>query len=349
MQFDIVDQWDDLLEIFPDEKKDIYFSEKYTQLYAHGESTALCAICIDNKNVMLMPYIRSNICDYYDFETAYGYGGPITNTEESEWCRAAFSGMHDYLSENNYICGFTRFHPLIHNEQLFNTIASEHIYDGSIRLLFDRNTVAIITSQSPDEIWTTQISSKNRNMIRKAEKNDLEYKAEYDFDSMKEFVDLYNSTMARLNAEEFYFFDDNYFERFKASFVGNAFLGTVRKDGKLICAALFMYSNLYGHYHLEGSDKDYTSLGANNYLLWKTACEMHELGIKEFHLGGGVSASHDDKLFKFKRVFSDTTKKFYIGKQIFNADKYYSICKEWTISNQDKIERYGNRLLKYRY
>ena len=45
---------------------------------------------------------------------------------------------------------------------------------------------------------------------------------------------LYNETMSRLNAEEFYYFDETYYRKFIESFKGKAFLGTVRKDGKLI-------------------------------------------------------------------------------------------------------------------
>ena len=110
-----------------------------------------------------------------------------------------------------------------------------------------------------------------------------------------------------------------------------------------------MYSELYGHYHLEGSDKTYSGFGANNYLLWRAACEMHDLGVQKFHLGGGTSSFPDDSLYKFKKTFSRNEERFYIGKEIFSMDGYSSICQEWEKKNRDKISIYGNRLLKYRY
>lgn len=122
-------------------------------------------------------------------------------------------------------------------------------------------------------------------MIRKDEKNNLVYKAERVFESLDEFISLYNSTMKRLNADSFYFFDRSYYNNYCNSFKGKAFLGTVRKEEKLICAALFMYSKDFGHYHLEGSNNNYSGFAANNYLLWKTAIEFNKLGVKEFHLG----------------------------------------------------------------
>lgn len=166
---------------------------------------------------------------------------------------------------------------------------------------------------------------------------------------MKEFIELYNTTMERLNAEEFYYFDENYYRKFIEYFGGSAFLGTVRKDNELVCAALFMYSKEYGHYHLEGSDHDYSSLGANNLLLWKTALELHEHNVKEFHLGGGYDSSENNSLLKFKKAFSNDFKDFYIGKMIFNVEKYNEIRNEWTRCNPEKEKQYGKLLLCYRY
>ncbi len=345
IQCEILEDWDSILSAFPEDKQDIYFSKKYIGLYETDMDKALCAVCKEEDNIMLMPYLRGEIHGFYDFETAYGYGGPISNTDDLEWCQKALCSIYDYLKANDYLCGFTRFHPLLSNEKLVPNESEGR----SIKVFYDRQTIAIDTSQDPEEIWTKQISSKNRNMIRKAEKNQLEYKTEFDFASYEDFIDLYNATMKRLSADDFYFFDREYYYKLKEQLVGNSFLGTVRKDGKLICAAIFMYSRLYGHYHLEGSDRAYSSLGANNYLLWKVACEMHELGIREFHLGGGTSSASDDPLFKFKKAFSDNEKRFHIGKEIFMTEEYKKICDKWERENPEKVELYGNRLLRYRY
>ncbi len=344
-QCEIIEDWDDIISEFQAEKQDIYFTKKYLSLYESASKKALCAICREDDKIMLMPYLRGEIRGFYDFETAYGYGGPVANNDDIEWCCDAFNYLYDYLKENNYLCGFSRFHPLLCNQKVIPAVAEER----KIQVLYDRQTIAIDTSQHPDEIWTKQISSKNRNMIRKAEKNGLEFQAEYDFESYDEFIELYNATMRRLEADEFYFFDSCYYVRLKNALAGNSFLGTIRKDGKLICAAIFMYSKVYGHYHLEGSDRNYSSLGANNLLLWKVACEMHNLGIKEFHLGGGTTSSMDDPLYKFKKAFSNNEKSFYIGKEIFRPSEYYVLCIDWEKENPEKKTIYGNRLLKYRY
>lgn len=340
MDIFITTDWNGYLSKFHSDDMDIYYSEEYTKLYEDGEHTAFCVVCTEEEKVLIMPYLRSEINGYYDFETAYGYGGPISNSSDAEWNANAMTGICTYLKEQGYVCGFVRFHPLLQNEKISRE---------NISVIPDRKTIVIDTRDVPDEIWNKQISSKNRNMIRKAERNGLVYKAEYDFSSIEEFIDLYDATMKRLGADDFYFFDRKYYREYVERLEGRAFLGTVRQDEKLICAALFMYSEMYGHYHLEGSDHNVKGIGANNFLLWKTAEEMHTLGVKQFHLGGGYNSDPDNSLFKFKKAFSPICRDFYIGKMIFDKEIYEQIKGEWCRNNPDKINLYGNRLLCYRY
>lgn len=344
MRCELLTEWDDLLEDFPPDKKDIYFSKRYIGLYENDKNRAFCAVYCEDDKTMLMPFLRGEIDGFYDFETAYGYGGPVSNSEDPAWNQRAFECIYDLLKENHYLCGFVRFHPLMNNEMIA-TGGEGH----RINVLYDRQTIAIDTSRETEEIWSKQISSKNRNMIRKAERNGLEYATECDFASYDEFIELYNATMKRLSADGFYFFNMDYYTRLKEALSRNSFLGTVRKDGKLICAAIFMYSEVYGHYHLEGSDRHYSSLGANNLLLWKVACKMHDMGIKQFHLGGGTGSSPNDPLYKFKKAFSGNEKRFFIGKEVFRESDYSRISDEWVAKNPEKAAIYGNRLLKYRY
>lgn len=336
----ITGSWNSYLEKFSVERKDIYYYEEYVKLYEDEFGKALCVVCYDDKNVLLMPFIRKEIDGFYDFETAYGYGGPICNSDNQEWIYNAITSMQEYLKSENYVCGFIRFHTLLDNVRLC---------ERHMATFFDRNTVVIRTDQTEDEIWKNQIISKNRNMIRKAEKNGLEYKAEYDFAALSEFIELYNATMSRLGADDFYYFDNKYYQSFVENFKDKAFLGTVRKEGKLICAALFMYSGEYGHYHLEGSNHEYSSLAANNLLLWRTAVEFSKLGVKEFHLGGGYNSEPDNSLLKFKKSFSHNMKEFYIGKWIFNEEKYNELKIDWANRYPEKVDKFGKLLLCYRY
>ena len=166
MEVMIVDSWNGYFDYFEDNQKDIYYYEEYVKLYESQDSQAKCIVCKENDNTLIMPFIRKETDSYYDFETAYGYGGPIVNTECREWIYNALVAAETFFAENRYVCGFIRFHSLLDNAEYCTS---------KIHTIFDRETVAIKTDETEDEIWTNQIISKNRNMIRKAEKNGLIY------------------------------------------------------------------------------------------------------------------------------------------------------------------------------
>ncbi len=340
MEAFIATHWNEYLSFFLPEQQDIYYREAYARLYETEKDTAACIVCRDKEKVFLMPFLRRRVGRFFDFETPYGYGGPISNSDDEEWLERATASMQMCFARNNYICGFVRFHPLLDNACYCQ---------GQFEIIKDRQTVSIPLEGNEDRIWKEQISSKNRNMIRKAEKNGLEFCAEFDFASMAEFQDLYERTMERVNAEAFYYFPQSYYELFVDALKGKAFLGTVRQGGTLICAALFMYSGRYGHYHLSGGSRTASSIGANNLMLWKAALEMKKLGIQELHLGGGTSSDMEDSLFKFKKTFGKNEKTFYIGKMIINPVAYKEICGKWREKHPERIRQYGNRLLCYRY
>ncbi len=341
MYIELLKDWNKYLENIPAEKKDIYFTEDYVKLYEDGNAKAVCLVVNDNDNFLLMPFIQRYIYDsYYDFETAYGYGGPITNSDDISWISNALKSGIQYLKEKGFVAGFIRFHPVLKNAELCRNL---------FKVIDDRFTVSINTEETPDSIWANQIISKNRNMIRKAEKNGLTFEADYEFKELDAFKNLYNTTMKRLDAEDFYFFDDKYYENYVKAFNGKSFLGLIKKDDLIVGAAMFMYDNIHGHYHLAGSNREYTTFGVNNLLLWNTAKELHDLGIKNFHLGGGTTSSVEDSLFKFKNSFSKNLNQFSIGKLVINEEIYDKLCADWENKYPDKIEKHGKLLLKYRY
>lgn len=186
-------------------------------------------------------------------------------------------------------------------------------------------------------------------MIRKAINHGLTFIADYSFEYLKDFISIYNATMHRLEADSFYFFDQEYYVKLCNALRNKFFLGVVKKENEVISAAIFMHNSYYGQYHLAGSKREYSNLGANNFLLWNAALELKSLGVKLFHLGGGYNSHSDNSLYKFKKAFSNNEAEFYIGKWIFNQQKYDILKSEWEAKYPEKKDKYGNFLLFYRY
>jgi len=193
-----------------------------------------------------------------------------------------------------------------------------------------------------------EIHTKNRNTIKKGVKTGLQFIEDVDFNYLSDFISLYNNTMHKLGADDFYYFDESYYAKFREN-VKNSFLGIVTYNNEVISAAIFFHSIDYGHYHLAGSNKEYLSLCANNFLLWEVAKVLKSRGIKYFHLGGGSNSDEHNSLLEFKRKFSKNQFDFVVGKLIFNQEIHTELCREWDAKNPEKNISFSNYLLKYKY
>lgn len=335
--------WNKYLPLFKSSQKDAYYTEEYVKLYENENEKALCYVFRVGDQCFLFPFLRRAFQHkgetYYDFETAYGYGGPIYNTNDEDFINQAWNSFMEFAKDNYYVCGFVRFHPLLNN-----TIG----FDSCGKLFLDRKTIAIDLSQGVDSAWMNEIHTKNRNVIKKGEKNGLNFIVDNGFQYLPEFIQLYNSTMDKLSAEDFYYFQDSYYDNLKTN-LKDSFLGMVELEGRFIAGAIFFYSNPYGHYHLAGSDRSALNLSPNNFLLWCAAKELANRGVKLFHLGGGTDGNVENSLYQYKRKFSKSEYQFTFGKMMFDQNVYDSLVDEWTMQNPDKAEKLKYILLKYKY
>ncbi len=331
------DRWNKYLHKMPREKQDIYYTAEYYAMHNTSKCKALMFVYEDNKeNIGLYPFLLQEIellkgnIQYYDIETAYGYGGPLLSTNDLEFRTIFESTFLDYCAEMNIVAEFIRFHPLIGNHNVFK---------HDIQVLHNRYTVVLDLTKELDEIWMNQISTKNRNVIRKCIKNGVVIEKSDDYN---EFWEIYQQTMQKVSATSFYYFNQQYRDAVEKNEFMNLFY--IRKDNISIATAIFMGLGDYFHYHLAGSRKEYLQLSPNNLLLWEAIKYAKEHGFKKFHFGGGLTDSMDDSLFQFKRKFSKEYVDFYIGKRIHNQEVYRKLIEHWERKNGKK----ASILLQYR-
>lgn len=342
MDLQITEHWSQQFKTFLPIERDVYFREEYVRLYETELEKAVCCIVRDGNQMMLFPFLSRDFefqgKTLHDFETAYGYGGPIWHLADETFKTEALQQMFFHLKEQGYVAGFVRFHPLLTN---YETCCIG-------RVIEDRKTVAIDLTLDRNDIWMQEIHTKNRNVIKKGEKSGLQFVVDNEYRYLPDFVHLYNATMDKLDAADFYYFNQQYYNNFVRN-LPNSFLGIVLHEGKVISAAIFMYEGEYGHYHLSGSDKTALRLMPNNFMLWHAALELKNRGVKIFHLGGGTTSATDDSLFCFKSRFSKHTNQFCLGKLVFDNQLYDNICADWELHNPEKKEQYKLFLLKYKY
>lgn len=328
------EQWDAIVRSF--QNYDVYWLSGYVKAFKlHGDGEPLLFHYVGNdtkginvvmkrdvaKDKHFVNQIESNT--YFDFATPYGYGGWII---EGENITQLFSEYESWCAENDIISEFVRFHPILKNHM--QTVMSYDVVTLGETISMDLS--------SPETIWAN-LTSKNRNMIRKAQKNGIKiYRGQYP-EIYKVFREIYNGTMDKDNADEYYYFDETFYESILNDLSQNAQVFYAVLEDKVIAASIMLATNGKMNYHLSGSLREYQNLAPTNLLLYEAALWGCANGYRSLYLGGGVG-SGEDSLFKFKRAFyrGDDLNRFHIGKKIFLSNKY-----EELIGKRAVIENVG--------
>lgn len=254
---------------------------------------------------------------WYDLETPYGYGGFLLQGIFAEQAREIFEcKMTAYAKEHRIVSQFVRFYPVYHND-----VPYAQMTDSKVRYL--RDTIYMDTTNK--ENIMANMDSKNRNMVRKAVKNNVTIchdKGEH----LDEFIRIYEATMAHDHAARYYYFEREYYEYLIEHMKDHTEFFYSVCEGKYIGAAIFFYNQEYMHYHLSGMDAEYRFTAATNLLLYEAAVWACEKGIRLLHLGGGMEA--EDSLFGFKKQFNRQGRlPFHVGRTVYDQDAYEELMR----------------------
>jgi serine/alanine adding enzyme len=236
--------------------------------------------------------------DAYDATTPYGYGGPVGKGDFHEayarWCVS-----------RSIVSTFVRFHPLYenHRDAPYASFASATVgwpLEGDL---------------------LPGMHGKHRNVVRKAQKAGVAVDVTAAPDDLSAFAALYEQTMRRQDASDYYFFPPEYWERLTA-LEGNLVRFDSLADGEVVASALCLRGDRWLHYHLGATANSARDLGASNLLLYTAALWGQAQHLEEFHLGGGAGAK-EDSLYAFKQRFSpEGRREFWVGKLVHDEDAY---------------------------
>lgn len=305
--------WDGIVKSFAN--FDVYYLCGYIKafhIHGDGEPHLLYYEAKGLKAIYVYMKRKTAIDGYYDSVTPYGYGGVLYEGDTSEEnLRLFWDEYTAKMKEEGIVDNFVRYHPVLRNAEPMKTVSN--VIDLGKTIAFD-----LI---SPDVIWEN-IISKNRNMIRKAEKNGIVIRHGKGMDLLMDFKRIYNATMDKDHAEEYYYFEDAFYESIDKDLNNNYEVFYAVLNGQIVAMSIMLFANKQMHYHLSGSLIEYRNLAPSNLLLYKAALWGYEQGFKTFHLGGGVG-SGEDNLYKFKAAFNrHSDYQFSIGKEIFDQGKY---------------------------
>lgn len=269
----------------------------------------------------------------YDITTPYGYGGFIIEGNDISQLTSEYE---IFCKKNNIVCEFVRFHPILRNwERLDGFYKDTHLGD----------TVCIDTS-NVDVIWGN-FSTQNRNKIRKAKKNELKvFWGRYP-EIIDSFMEIYNETMDKDDADSYYYFKKDFYESILYDLEQEAMWFYAVKDGIIAAISIFLFCNGNMHYHLSASRREFQYMAPTNLLLYEAALWACAHGYTKLHLGGGLGSLHDS-LYTFKKNFNrKEDMEFHVGTRVFMQDDYDTLFRQ-RVQTDPNFDSDTNYFPKYR-
>jgi RimJ/RimL family protein N-acetyltransferase len=312
--------------------RDVYHTAGY-HLYAQGagEGDPRLIVVGDRRRGVAWPYLLRRVGDVpglgfssaTDVHSVYGYPGPLSwgCEGEDEFVDRAWTEIQAVWREEGAVAAFTRFHPLLGNAELARHF---HAHPGA--------------DEQPDPVipggWTVSVdltigyeaaraafARDIRREVDQSRRAGLTTVVDDDWTELPAFARLYNDTMTRLGASEFYFFKMEDFQRLRDSLPGHVHLLVTRADDAVASAGLFMDWGEIVEWYLVGTDIAFQALSPSKVLVDFAISWAHERGHRVLHLGGGRGGK-DDSLFWFKSRFSPRRHEFHTGRWVLEPTTY---------------------------
>lgn len=315
------EQWDAAVSSFS--AHDVYHLSGYVRAFRlhgdgepllfHYESEGLRGInVVMKRDVAKAPQFTGRLPagEIFDLATPYGYGGWLLEGEGDP--APLFGAYESWCRENGIVSEFVRYHPVLANQK--GTEAGYQVIPLGHTIAMDLSDL--------ETIWAN-LTSKNRNMIRKAQKNGLTVHRGHSPELYETFREIYNATMDKDHAAAYYYFGPEFYDSVRTDLAEHAELFYVQTpEGEIAAASIMLWANGQMHYHLSGSRREYQHLAPTNLLLYEAALWGCEKGCRTLHLGGGVG-SGEDSLYAFKKAFyRGEPRRFHIGKKVLDPARY---------------------------
>ena len=300
---------------------DIYFAPSYAKLCELIDGGESCRFTLNSSfGQVVNQFIKRSVpfliddVQYYDIVTPYGYGGPviISTNDHAKLIKEYESEFERYCLENNIICEFIRYHPILKNYDDFTTV-----YQNT----FSRHTVGTNLGDYDDPVQS-EFNKWARREIRRAEKAGITCAVNMHPVNLDVFRNLYEEAMDRNHAGEMYYFPDEYYRMLTTDLREYILEVQAQLNGEIIASEIYFISAGIMHAHLLGSSSKLLEVGGA--ILEATAARWgKENGYQYIHHGGGRSSDPEDSLYVYKKKFGTHTEfDFFTGKRVWNAAIY---------------------------
>ena len=161
----------------------------------------------------------------------------------------------------------------------------------------------VVRALGPDlaAIWMEYDRSVRAN-VKAAERNGVEVEVDRTGARLDAFVEVYEHTMRRRGATDWYFFPRSFFEDLVKRLAGQYVFFHALHAGQVISTELILLSKEHAYMLLSGTREEAYPLRPNDLLRHRTVTWAAEQGLSAYVLGGGYEPG--DGVFRHKRNFA---------------------------------------------
>jgi hypothetical protein len=327
------DNWNSIVKSFSNYDVHYLYEYNYAFYIEKKQDAYLFYYCFNNTRAIYV-FIKRDLYEiskirffikekeFYDIISPYGYGGFLI--EGIEYLDV-FLSFEEYCKNSNIITNTTRLH-------LFDSKLQQQIWPNFSPF---NNIVRDLYLDENDLIL--DFNYNFRKNLKSSFNKGLSIEIDFDLINSSNFLIIYNSTMKRTNADNFYFFSNDFFQiinQMKENVVYfNVYFGKV-----LISSELVLYGPKYCYSFLGGTERDYFHLHPNHFLKFEIMKWAKSKNLEYFILGGGLG---EDGIYKYKRdIAPKGIVPFFISTKVFNTQVYDYICKISDVSSNDNNKNF---------
>jgi hypothetical protein len=292
---------------------DTYYRPQYVRAYHEDANEQVIAVVVPTAtNRFLLPLVIRPVpmSDHSEFDaiTPYGYGGVLPlggRVVDAVDASELMSKLRGFCRERKIISLLLRLHPQLLQHEWLQPVLDEDtalVYHGKTTgidcLRWDMRTNAPLGLAKGRR---SDLSAARRALtVQRLEGGTSACEA-----GLETFRTIYELTMDRLNASEFYLFRKDYYSLLCRDLGRDLCLINALQGNVVVGAAIFFAGRESAHYHLSGTTGEGRKFKAGTLILVEAARWARERGCLSLHLGGGTHA--DDSLFRFKQSFGGPT------------------------------------------
>lgn len=310
------------IDVLDSTSHDIYHLPRYSEIEADRLTGEPVAAFVEQGDCrLLIPLILRPLpagVEGVDAVSPYGYPGPLLSPAaltDSDFIEAAGAAAAAALGDAGCAAAFIRCHPLLSQP--------ENLFAQQADLREVGSTAWLDLELSAEDRWAT-MNPKVRGTLRRTLRNGFVAEIDERWEALDAFIDIYTSTMNRVDAAPYYYFDREYFMALHHELEGRIHLVVVRQGDEVVGAGLFTEESEIVQYHLSGTMR-ISGRSPSAVMLDYVGDWASDRGNKVLHLGGGLGGD-DDSLFRFKSGFAPERARFTAWPLVTDRSKYDAAC-----------------------